>query len=91
MNTSDLLASIESKASWVESDAKLLVEFVCMLAIRRDFPTKAEAAMDIAESALLQAIQDVRTARKYYLAKPLERQATEQKAQDNGHQQSIPA
>ena len=71
MNTSDLLASIESKASWVETDAKQLIDFVCMLAIRRDYPTRAEAAMDIAESALLQAIQDVRTARKYYLAKPL--------------------
>jgi len=73
MNTSDLLSSIESKASWVESDAKLLVEFVCMLAIRRDFPTKAESAMDLAETALLQALKDVRTARSYYNSKPKEK------------------
>jgi hypothetical protein len=70
MNTSDLLASIESKASWLEQDARMLIDFVCMLAIRRDFPTKAEAAMDIAKTALLQALKDVRTARTYYLAKP---------------------
>ena len=89
MNTSDLLASIESKASWVESDAKQLIDFVCMLAIRRDYPTRAEAAMDIAEAALLQALQDVRTARKYYLAKPTERQATVQKAQSYEDQQSL--
>jgi hypothetical protein len=61
----------------------MLIDFVCMLAIRRDFPTQAEAAMDIAESALLQALKDVRTARTYYLSKPKEPTHVE-------HQQSLP-
>ncbi len=89
MNTSDLLASIESKASWVETDARQLIDFVCMLAIRRDYPTRAEAAMDIAEAALIQALKDVQTARKYYYARPIERKATEQKAQSYEDQQSL--
>ena len=72
MNTSDLLGAIESKATWLKDDARRLADFISILAIRRDFPTLAEAAMDTAEAELLEALQSVRNSRTAYLSKPKE-------------------
>ena len=72
MNTSDLLLAIKSKAEWLQADAKGLADFIGMLAIRRDFPTLAEAEMDAAESALIEALKSVRNSRTNYLNKPKE-------------------
>ena len=70
MNTSDLLSAIESKAAWLKDDAKGLADFIGMLAIRRDFPTLAEAAMDATETELIEALKSVRLSRTAYLNKP---------------------
>lgn len=73
-NTSDILASIEAKSSWLRQDAKFLADFVGMLSIRRDFLTLAEGAMDEAEQQLVDALKSVRESRKAFNAKPLERE-----------------
>lgn len=72
MNTSDLLGTIEARAVWLKNDAKQIADYIGMLAIRRDFPTLAEAAMDAAESELVEALKSVRNSRTAYLAKPKE-------------------
>jgi hypothetical protein len=73
MSTSELLDRIESKASWLRQDAKMLAESVSALKIRRDFPTLAEEAMDKAEAELIAALQTVRKARATYNSLPAER------------------
>jgi hypothetical protein len=70
--TSDLLAAIEAKSSWLRQDAKFLSDFVSQLKLRRDFPTLAEEGMDMAEAELIAALGVVRRARAAYLAKPVE-------------------
>jgi hypothetical protein len=72
MSTSDILASIEAKGSWLRQDAQSLADFVHRLAVRRDFPTLAEAAMDEAEKELIAALQTVRKSRAAFNAKPVE-------------------
>jgi hypothetical protein len=72
-NTSGILASIESKASWLKQDAKLLADFVAMLPMRRDFPTLAEDAMDEAEQQLMESLKSVRESRRIFNAKPKEK------------------
>jgi hypothetical protein len=69
---SNILGGIESKAAWIARDGQGLADYVAMLAVRRNFETLAEAAMDDAEKALLEALKTVRAARKAYQAKPLE-------------------
>jgi len=66
MNTSDLLASIEMKAKFVEYYAKELGEKCAMLAYRRPFLTKAEAAMEESEKSLVEALRVVRLCRQVY-------------------------
>lgn len=70
---SDILAGIESKAKWMEHDGRFLAGYVRMLPLRRDFETKAEAAIDDAERALIEALKIVRNARAAYNSKPVER------------------
>lgn len=69
---SDILAGIESKAKWMEQDGKFLAQYVSMLPLRRDFETRAEAAIDDAEQALVAALKIVRESRKAYNSKPVE-------------------
>jgi hypothetical protein len=71
-DTSDVLASIESKATWLKQDAKFMADFVAMLSVRRDFETRAEAAMDEAERELIEALKSVRQSRKAFNAVPVE-------------------
>ena len=72
MSTSDILASIEAKGSWLKQDAQSLADFVHRLTFRRDFPTLAEEAMDLAEQELIAALQSVRKSRAVFNAKPVE-------------------
>lgn len=71
-STSEILAAIESKGSWLKQDAQFLADYVRMLDVRRDFPTLAEAAMDEAEKELIAALQVVRKSRAVFNAKPVE-------------------
>lgn len=71
--TSGILAAIESKATWLQRDADLLSGFAHQLTTRRNFETRAEAAIDEAERHLIEALKKVRAARKVYNAKPVER------------------
>lgn len=71
-STSDILAGIESKAKWLEQDGKFLADYVARLPMQRTFETRAEAAMDEAERALLESLRVVRASRAAYNAKPLE-------------------
>jgi len=72
--TSDILAGIESKAKWLEQDGKFLADYVARLPMQRSFETRAEAAMDDAERALIEALRVVRASRMAYGAKPVERE-----------------
>ena len=72
MSTSELIQRIESKASWLRQDAKMLAESISALKIKRDFPTLAEDAMDLAERELVEALRLVRRSRASYNAKPAE-------------------
>jgi hypothetical protein len=69
---SDVLAAIEAKGQWLQRDAANLANFVRLLAYRRDFYTKAEDALDLAERELLNALASVRAIRKEFQAKPTE-------------------
>lgn len=71
-NTSDILAGIESKANWLRQDSQFLADYVGRLTHRRNFETKAEAAMDAAERDLIAALQSVRKSRAAFNAKPVE-------------------
>lgn len=70
--TSSILAAIESKALWLQRDASLLAGFTSQLATRRNFETRAEAEIDKAEQVLVDALKQVREARKAYNSKPME-------------------
>ena len=72
MRTGEILAAIESKAEWIAEDGRQLAEFIARLPVQRNFLTKAEAAMDDAEKALIEALKIVRTSRMAYLNKPKE-------------------
>jgi hypothetical protein len=67
---SDILAGIESKAQWIYDDGKSLADYVTRLPVQLNFETKAEAAMDRAEAALIEALRVVRQSRTRYYAKP---------------------
>lgn len=69
-HTSSILAAIEAKAQWLQRDASLLAGFTSQLAVRRDFETRAEAEIDKAEQVLIDALKQVRGARKLYNSKP---------------------
>lgn len=71
-STSEILAAIESKGSWLKQDARFLADYVQMLDVRRDFETLAEEAMDMAERELIAALQVVRKSRAAFNAKPVE-------------------
>jgi hypothetical protein len=72
MNISDILSAIESKCLFVKNDATSLADFVARLPMQRNFTTKAEAAMDEAEAALIEALKLVRTSRTSFQNKPKE-------------------
>jgi hypothetical protein len=72
MQTSDILASIVSRTSFLKLDAQCLADDVGRLALRRDFPTLAEDGMDLAERELIAALQSVRLSRAEFNAKPVE-------------------
>ncbi len=71
-SVSDILAGIESKATWIATDGKMLADYVARLPVQRNFETRAEAAIDDAERALIEALKVVRASRAAYNAKPLE-------------------
>lgn len=66
-DTSSILAAIESKATWLQRDAELLAGFTSQLTTRRNFETRAEA-----EQVLIDALKQVRQARKLYNSKPVD-------------------
>jgi len=74
MNTSDILAAIESKAQWLKQDANAMADFMARLPLQRGFHTLAESAMDEAEAALIDALRIVRLCRNQYHLKPQEPQ-----------------
>lgn len=69
---SGILGGIESKAAWIARDGQGLADYVAMLPMRRNYETEAEAAIDDAEKALLDALKTVRASRAAYQAKPVE-------------------
>jgi hypothetical protein len=69
---SDILSGIESKACWLYSDSRDLADYVARLPVQLSFETKAEAAMDRAEAALIEGLRVVRMSRAAYFAKPTE-------------------
>jgi hypothetical protein len=72
MNLSDILSAIESKCLFVKNDATSLADFVARLPMQRNFTTKAEMAIDEAESSLIEALKLVRHSRAVFMAKPKE-------------------
>jgi hypothetical protein len=75
MSDQTILADIEAKAAWLQRDAALLTEFTCRLARRPTYETLAEAEIDKAEKVLVDALKQVRSARKTYNSKPVQHAA----------------
>lgn len=69
MNTSDLLCLIEMKSEVIRAQARDLAEYTSMLAYRRPFLTKAEAAMQEAEVELELALRTIRACQEQYSKK----------------------
>ena len=69
MNNSDLLDIIDVKSKAISRHAKGIAEYTSMLACRRPFLTKAEAAMQEAEVELNLALRTVRACREHYSKK----------------------
>lgn len=69
---STILLSIEMKANHLSGHAYQLSRYVHSLTYQRNFETRAEAAIDLAEKELSDALAKVRLIKAEFLAKPVE-------------------